>query len=641
MHRQQQLSRYFDQSSQPTALIEANGNVLYSNSAFAQWVRAFHVNTGINLLVDVAAFQACVRQCLGEDRLTAHDDAGINHRFEFHPMELINESGAFVQVAKCVALPRMPAQRTITSNEVLDTPDFQGIVDYLPLNLWACSLKGEVFWTNRTSNTFTYGKEEFIDLSNTRFVRKIHPDDLLHTTTQFSKAMVDGKPTSFRYRLREYTGRYFWFLFSAAPVQDEQGQVRYWAGSSVDIDALVKVEEQLKTQAERLVAQKERLQSRLRDVHGLLANMQKVDLVAHLAGGVAHDLNNLLFVMSINLGSLKKRVQDQALLENIQSVRDCVKKAARLSSQLSGFSGRMPQNATTFNPAMAFEDLYSLLRQAVGAEVSFNIEVAQDLHNIHVDKTYLENALINLAINARDAVDGRGRITVKIANRSTHVDGQESSYVVFSVEDDGSGMSQEIQDRIFEPFFTTKAPGKGTGLGLVMVKTFVENSQGYLEVSSTPGQGTSISIYLPQSTLAVDESLISEGQIIGGRETVLLVEDNDAVRQTLASFLFELGYEISTSFSHEHAIMMLSSGLKADLVLSDIKMPGKKTALDLIQYVETHDRNPVIFATGYSAEIAIKEGLIDGRYPVMFKPFSVEELAAKIRAVLDARPRKG
>lgn len=640
MHRQQQLSRYFDQSSQPTALIESNGNVLYSNSTFAQWVRTIHVNTGINLLVDVAAFQVRVRQCLDEDRLSVYDDAELSHRLEFHPMELINESGAFVRVAKCIALPRMHTQHTGGFGHAPDMPDFRGIVDYLPLNLWACSLKGEVFWTNRTSDLFTYGKDEFIDLSNTRFVSKIHPDDLLHTTTQYSKAMVDGKPTSFRYRLREHTGQYYWFLFSAAPVMDEQGRVKYWAGSSVNIDALVKVEEQLKAHIERLSAQKERLQSRLRDAHGLLANMQKVDLVAHLAGGVAHDLNNLLFVMGINLGSLRKRVQDQALLENIQSVRDCVKKAARLSSQLSGFSGRMPQNATTFNPAVAFEDLHSLLRQAVGAEVSFSMEVAQDLHNIHVDKTYLENALINLAINARDAVEGRGRITVKIANRSTHFDGQENAYVVFSVEDDGSGMSPEVQERIFEPFFTTKAPGKGTGLGLVMVKTFVENSQGYLEVSSTPNQGTCISIYIPQSGLAPNDTANSEGMIVGGRETVLLVEDNDAVRQTLASFLFELGYEISTSFSHEHAIMMLSSGLKADLVLSDIKMPGKKTALDLIQYIETHDRNPIIFATGYSAEIAIKEGLIDGRYPVMFKPFSVEELAVKVRSVLDAKPRK-
>lgn len=641
MHRQQQLGRYFDQSSQPTALIEGNGTVLYSNSAFAQLVRAFHVNSGINLLMDVAAFQACVRQCLEEDRLTVHDNADINYRFEFHPMELINESGSFVQVAKCTAQARLQAQHSSTSPETPDSPDFKGIVDYLPLHLWACSLKGEVFWTNRSSDIFTYGKDEVIDLSNAKFVNKIHPDDLQHTSTQFSKAMVDGKPTSFRYRLRDHTGQYFWFLFTAAQVKDAQGQVKYWAGSSVNIAALVEVEDQLKAQVERLSAQKERLQTRLRDAHALLANMQKVDLVAHLAGGVAHDLNNLLFVMGINLGTLNKRVQDQALLENIQAVRDCVKKAARLSSQLSGFSGRMPQNATTFNPAIAFEDLHSLLRQAVGAEVSFNIEVAQDLHKVHVDKTYLENALINLAINARDAVDGRGCITVKIANRSTHVDGQESSYVVFSVEDDGSGMSPDIQERIFEPFFTTKEPGKGTGLGLVMVKTFVENSQGYLEVSSTPGQGTSISIYLPQSNLAVDEALASEGQIIGGRETVMLVEDNDAVRKTLTTFLYELGYEISTTFSHEHAIMLLSGGLKVDLILSDIKMPGKKTALDLIEYVETHDRTPLIFATGYSAEIAIKEGLIDGRYPVMFKPFSVEDLAAKIRTVLDAQPPKG
>ena len=321
-------------------------------------------------------------------------------------------------------------------------------------------------------------------------------------------------------------------------------------------------------------------------------------------------------------------------------MRESIRKAARLSSQLAGFSGRAPQSLSAVAPCQLLADIEDLLRKAVGAEVDFRIDIAADAGNVMLDKTYLENALINLAINARDAVDGRGSVTIQVKNETVVRDGETAVYVAFHVTDNGSGMSEPVQARIFEPFYTTKALGSGTGLGLPMVKNFVDNSHGFIRVQSYLGQGSTISLYFPVSQEAVQPQQEFVPEVQGGHETVLVVEDEPSVRDAVTSVLSSQGYHVVSAVNPEHAILLMNSGLKMDLIISDVKMPGKLSVTDLIAHVEaTAPGLPIIFATGYSAEIVIKEGLIGGRYPVLFKPFSVEELGLKVRAALAANSR--
>ncbi|MPN10964.1 Sensor kinase CckA [bioreactor metagenome] len=210
-------------------------------------------------------------------------------------------------------------------------------------------------------------------------------------------------------------------------------------------------------------------------------------------------------------------------------------------------------------------------------------------------------------------------------------------YVLFRVCDDGEGMSTDVRERIFEPFFTTKAPGKGTGLGLPMVKMFAESSGGYLDVDSIAGVGTTMSLYLPKSSLAEAEIIAEEVPLHQASDESLLIIDDDAgVRNALARALYEVGYQsVTTACNSEYAVEFLSRGVKADLIISDIRMPGQMGIPGFLQQLEAMQIDvPVIFATGYAEDSNIQQGLIAGKHPVLLKPFTLEELFAKIRETM-------
>ena len=206
---------------------------------------------------------------------------------------------------------------------------------------------------------------------------------------------------------------------------------------------------------------------------------------------------------------------------------------------------------------------------------------------------------------------------------------------MFEVSDNGAGMSEDIKRKIFEPFFTTKAPGKGTGLGLPMVKLFVDNSGGFTDIRSQSGKGTTVSLYFPLSQITTAEVHATEAPYQLGSELVLVIEDNAEVRETVASTLNMLGYNIVTALNPEHAWKLLQQGLKADLIISDLKMPGQMTILDFLQLLEQAQLDiPLIFATGYTADELVREQRVLNKHTVLFKPFSMQELSHKVRHVL-------
>ena len=637
-------SRAFADSAVAMALIDASSlEVRFSNDAFLRFFKDMQVVFGRNVFVELQALSSGLRDCLHDDVRVTCECPQTHARFEFTPVGTSAEDQSIVQ---CIVTPQAePTHPRPSDDEVameLTKVDegYRRILDHFPQNVWLCTVKGELFWTNRTSNLFTYNKGEFYDAENTRYIAKIHPDDLTGAGIALSRAMNAGRMDApYRYRLRDHNGEYHWFQFNMAPVLDEQGVTRYWVGTSIDIAAFQKGEMLAEARIAELKQRCEALEEQVLESRQELAKQQKMELVAHLAGGVAHDLNNLLHVMGINIELMQAQPAVAAARPQLRMLEDCIRRAGRLSTQLAGFSGRLPQNATTLEPAALVGNMRELLSRTVGAQMRFSIVVEEGVHRVLADKSYLENALINMAINAREAMGGEGTVRLQVADsHGVGNDGSTADYVMFRVEDEGAGIAPELRERIFDPFFTTKPAGEAAGLGLTMVRSFVESSGGHIEVDSVPGGGTRIALHLPRSSLVPEPAADVQYTPATGGGCILLVEDDEPVREAMHHILSQLGYDIIPSFSVDHAVKLLEGGMRPDLIISDIRMPGRMTINDLIDMVESKVRIPVIFATGYSADVVVREGLIEGRYPVLFKPFSASDIATKVRDAL-ARAR--
>lgn len=617
-----ELEHCFVQSLDPVGFVDSAAlSVVFANRAFERRLQALQLASGKHPLRELPAVVQAMRQCLAEQAPTHHDAPAWNARLEFMPVQWLHADGRREVVLQCKLLELEPTG---------GIPFAQQVLEGLPCSTWACTVNGEIFWTSESSKRYAYGDADRTLLGHQEHMSKIHPEDVQRSSLNFSTGMADGRMPAFRYRLRHHSGRYEWFMVEAQPVRAAEGGIRYWLGSSINIQPLVETEE-------RLQGEVARLQQQLSDAQALATSAQKMELVSHLAGGVAHDLNNLLFVMRMHLRSIQNHPETAAFEANMLAVQDCIRKAARLSTQLSGFSGRLPQNAVVLNPASLLEELHGLLSQAVGAEVALHLEVPPHIPAILADRSYLENALINLLINARDAVDGRGQVVLRldVSERSTAQGPQ--AFVGFHIRDEGVGMSAELLAQVFTPFFTTKPPDRGSGLGLAMVKNFADNSGGQICAQSTEGQGTTMSLYLPVAQAVAEApaaALPPSAPLPPGNGAVLLIEDDELVRQAVSMVLREQGWRIVAAFNPDQAIGLLELGICPDLILSDIRMPGKKTILDLIAHVESTRPIPMIFITGYSADLVIEEGLIDQRYPVLFKPFAADDLLEKLAEVM-------
>jgi CheY-like chemotaxis protein len=275
--------------------------------------------------------------------------------------------------------------------------------------------------------------------------------------------------------------------------------------------------------------------------------------------------------------------------------------------------------------------------------------VSGGLWNTLIDPAQLENALLNLAINARDAMEGFGKLTIEVGNAylddaysRQHRDVEPGQYVALSVTDTGSGMSPELMEKVFEPFFTTKPEGKGTGLGLSMVYGFVRQTGGHVKIYSEVGEGTTIRIYLPRSMQQEDVKVsIAEGPVEGGPETILVVEDDEAVRATVVETLQDLGYRVLKAADPTAALNIVESGIPIDLLFTDVVMPGSLTSTELAKKAkERLPRLAVLFTSGYTENSIVHGGRLDHGVQLLSKPFTREVLARKIRQVLDQEAQK-
>ena len=377
-----------------------------------------------------------------------------------------------------------------------------------------------------------------------------------------------------------------------------------------------------------------------------LRQSQKMEAVGQLTGGVAHDFNNLLTIIIGNLGIAKRGVVEARAERALNNALVGAERAAQLTQRLLAFSRRQPLDPRVLDVNKLIVSISDLLTRTLGENIELETISGAGLWKVEVDASEMESTLLNLALNARDAMPDGGKLTIETSNAylddeyCRHHDGiTPGQYVLVGVTDSGMGMSAETINRAFEPFFTTKEAGKGTGLGLSQVYGFMKQSSGHIKIYSEPGEGTTIKLYLPrrdgnETAFSGDDHVGSER---GRAETILIVEDDDGVRQYASEILRDLNYQVIEAKDSATALRLLEADKKFDLLLTDVVLPGKN-GRELATEVER--RRPgakVIFMTGYSRNAIVHHGRLDPGTELIPKPLIERVLARKIRQVLDSR----
>jgi signal transduction histidine kinase len=386
-----------------------------------------------------------------------------------------------------------------------------------------------------------------------------------------------------------------------------------------------------------------------------LRQAQKMEAIGQLTGGVAHDFNNLLTVIMGGLETIRKQLPnlpDGAASQRIQRsaamAAHGAERAATLTARLLAFSRRQPLEPKPVEPARLVTGLADMLQRTLGETVALETVTGAGLWRTLVDPGELENALVNLAVNARDAMPGGGKLTIETSNAYLDEGYVETvpepvppgQYVLIAVSDTGTGMDSDTLARVFEPFFTTKEVGKGTGLGLSQVYGFVRQTGGHIRIYSEVGIGTTVKIYLPRAAddlpSAPQEAARPTMAARGGGETILLVEDHDDLRSFSAGVLTDLGYKVLAAADGQEALGLLDTNPAVGLLFTDVVLPGGLDGRRLAE--EAQARRPglkVLYTTGYTRNAIVHNGRLDPGVDLISKPFTSEALALKVRAMLD------
>ncbi|WIG97420.1 response regulator [Myxococcus sp. SDU36] len=441
------------------------------------------------------------------------------------------------------------------------------------------------------------------------------------------------------------------------PIVEQDGSISGIFVQGHDITEQKRAQDELrqyKDHLEELVRERTRAleesEAERRQTEAALRQAQKMEAVGKLTGGVAHDFNNLLQVIGGNLQLLSQDVGDNAQAQRrLTTAVGAVERGARLASQLLAFARRQPLNPTVINLGRLVRDMDDLLRRALGEDVALETVIGGGLWNTFVDPNQLENVILNLAINARDAMSGEGRLTVEAGNAmlddhyaQLHPDVVPGQHVLLAISDTGCGMPPQVMERAFEPFFTTKPEGRGTGLGLSMVYGFVKQTGGHVKIYSEVGHGTTIKIYLPRSLQAeLPRPEVVPEQVEGGNETLLVVEDDAEVRATAVEMLTELGYRVLKASDGQSALAVIQSGIPVDLIFTDVVMPGPVRSPELARKAKALCPDlEVLFTSGYTENAIVHGGRLDPGVLLLSKPYRREDLARKIRQLLATRQQR-
>lgn len=498
----------------------------------------------------------------------------------------------------------------------------QGVTDYA---IYMISPTGEITnWNAGAQRIKGYMRDEVVGTNFSRFYTE--EDRARGLPAQaLAVAAKEGRFEKEGWRVRK-DGTTFWAHVVIDAIYDDAGTHLGFAKVTRDI------------------TERKQAAEALERANAALFQSQKMEAIGKLTGGVAHDFNNLLQVIGGNLQLLAQDVADMA--KPAQRVRNAlagVARGAKLTAQLLAFGRRQPLEPRVVNLGRLVGGLDDMLRRALGDGIELKTVAADGLWNTFVDPFQVEHAILNLAINARDAMNGQGRLTIEAGNASlddiyvaSNPEVAAGQYVMLAVTDTGAGIPPELMGRILEPFFTTKPEGQGSGLGLSMVYGFVKQSAGHLKLYSEVGHGTTVRIYLPR--VKRDEDILTEldsGQVTGGTETILLAEDDDEVRNIAVALLQDLGYRVLTAKDAAAALAIIESGVPLDLLFTDVVMPGSLRSPELARMArERLPQLAVLFTSGYTENAVVHAGRLDDGVELLSKPYSREALARKIRNVL-------
>jgi PAS domain S-box-containing protein len=388
-----------------------------------------------------------------------------------------------------------------------------------------------------------------------------------------------------------------------------------------------------------------------------LRQAQKMEAIGQLTGGVAHDFNNLLTLVIGGLDLIDRQLPSQPPgpgTDRIRRARDAAmegaRRAAQLTQRLLAFARRQPLQPKLLEVNRLIGEISDMLRRTIGEQVELETVLGGGLWSLEADPVQLENAILNLAVNARDAMPNGGKLTIETHNASldeTYVGGvpeglSAGQYVMIAVSDTGSGMDAETQSQVFEPFFTTKDVGKGTGLGLSQVYGFVRQSGGHVRIYSELNVGTNVKIYLPRARANVPPAQAEERispAAVSGDENILVVEDHDELRDYIVGILSDLGYNVTATASGPAALEMIAAREDLDLLFTDVVLPGGMNGRQLsTEALQMRPDLKVLFMTGYTRNAIVHEGRLDSDVALISKPFTYDQLAEKVREQLDGLP---
>jgi PAS domain S-box-containing protein len=474
-----------------------------------------------------------------------------------------------------------------------------------------------IVFANKAFLDLTGYEEEEVEGRNCRFLQGARTDSA--AVRSLREAIQAEQAMSLELLNYRRDGTPFWNAVFIAPVYDAEGGLIYFFASQLDV-------------------------TRRRSSEQAYRQAQKMEAIGQLTAGLAHDFNNLLQVIAGNVELVLKSELDDRQRRKLENIGRATDRGAKLTKQLLAFARktRLEPRPTDLNALIG--EFGEILDNTVGPRIDLVTTLKRRLPRTVVDPTHLEMALLNVLINARDAMPGGGTVTV--GTSTTRLEGEglnAGAYVVLSVQDEGVGMPPHVVERATEPFFTTKGAEKGTGLGLAMVHGFVEQSLGRLEIQSEPGRGTCVRMFFP---VALDDaplpkSEVERGPVVeeprGQSETILLVEDSDDVRSLAENHLLRLGYKVISVESGERALQMLDGGLKVDLLFTDIVMPGGMSGLELAEaFARRLPDIPLLVTTGYNDDLVAdipRATTLD----VIGKPYRGSELADRVRAALNRR----
>ena len=461
-----------------------------------------------------------------------------------------------------------------------------------------------------------------------------HPDDQERAWSVWRQSLATGEPYEIEYRLRHRSGQYRWVIGRAQCVCDEEGRITRWFGTCTDIHDLKAAQHELRqlndTLEERVaaaVAERSRVEEALRQ-------SQKLESMGQLTGGVAHDFNNLLTPIIGSLDMLqRRRIGDERAQRLIGGALQSAERAKTLVQRLLAFARRQPLQPTAVAVRPLIEGMVDLIGSTSGPRIKLVVDASDSVPPVVADPNQLEMAILNLAVNARDAMPDGGQIAIQAvataAGEGNPARVRPGDYVVINVSDTGIGMDEQTAARAVEPFFSTKGVGRGTGLGLSMVHGLVAQLGGGLAIKSKPGLGTTIQLWLPVAPEEVTApERIKDVATCAAAGRVLLVDDEPLVRESTASMLEDLGFEVQATSSAEEALAMLRGGYEADILITDHLMPGM-TGTDLIRIVRSEKpRTRTLVISGYAEDDSLPP-----EFPRLTKPFREADLAASLAAV--------